>query len=228
MPFLFDPTFILVLPALIFAIYAQSRVKAAFDTYSRVASSSRISGSEVARRLLRQAGLDNIRVERTDRNLGDHYDPRHRVVRLSPAVHDSYSVAALGVAAHEVGHAIQHQTGYYPLNLRNTLVPVAGLGSSAAFPLFIVGMFMNSMNLMNLGIVLFGVAVLFHVVTLPVEKNASSQALALLEAGGFITAREVQPARAVLDAAAMTYLAATAMAVAQLLRLLVLRNSQRD
>jgi len=187
-----------------------------------------MTGSEVARRLLRQAGLDMVGVERTDQRLGDHYDPRKKVVRLSPGVHDSYSVAALGVAAHEVGHAIQHQTGYYPLNLRNTLVPVAGFGSSAAFPLFLVGMFMNSMSLMNLGIVLFGAAVVFHVVTLPVEKNASSQALALLESGGFITSREVQPARAVLDAAALTYLAATAMAVAQLLRLVILRNSQRD
>ncbi|MEW6522645.1 MAG: zinc metallopeptidase [Bacillota bacterium] len=223
----FDSTFILVLPVLLFALYAQSRVRGAFDTYSRVASTSRLGGAEVARQLLRNAGLDNVRVERTNRALGDHYDPRQRILRLSPGVYESNSVAALGVAAHEVGHAIQHHTGYYPLNLRNSLVPVAGFGSSAAFPLFLIGLFIDSMGLMNLGIVLFGAAVLFHVVTLPVEKNASSRALALLESGGFITSREVPPTRAVLDAAALTYLAATAMAVAQLLRLLVLRDSRR-
>jgi Zn-dependent membrane protease YugP len=226
--FFWDPTYVLVLPALLFALYAQARVRQAFETYSRQAGSAGRPGFEVARELLRRAGLDGVRVERTERALGDHYDPRERVLRLSPEVYHSHSVAALGVAAHEVGHALQHHTGYFALNLRNNILPVASLGSTAAFPLFLVGFLFPAMSaLMDVGIILFGLAVLFHVVTLPVEKNASARALAMLESGGYVSAREVAPVKAVLDAAALTYLAATAMAVLQLVRLLVLRGSRR-
>ncbi len=219
-----DPTYLLVLPALFFALYAQSQVRGAFDKYSRQKASSGYSGREVALALLQAAGIDTVHVERTPQNLGDHYDPRAGVVRLSPQVYQGNSVAALGIAAHEIGHVLQHHTGYVPLNLRSNLVPLAGLGSNAAFPLFFAGFLFNSQGLMDLGIILFGVAVLFHVVTLPVERNASSRALALLESHGYITAQEVQPVRKVLNAASLTYLAATAMAVLQLARLLLLRG----
>ena len=224
---IWDPTYVLILPALFFAIYAQSQVRGAFEKYSKQRAASGYRGVEVARSLLQAAGLDDVHVERTSQPLGDHYDPRAGVVRLSPQVYQGDSVAALGIAAHEVGHVMQHHTGYVPLNMRNNLVPIAGLGSSAAFPLFFMGFFFNSQSLMDVGIILFGLAVLFHVMTLPVERNASTRALALLEARGFITSQETVPVRRVLNAASLTYLAATAMAVLQLLRLLVLRGHRR-
>ncbi len=221
---MWDPTYLLVLPALFFAFYAQNQVRGAFEQYSRQRAASGYRGAEVAQALLQAAGISNIQVERTSQPLGDHYDPRSGVVRLSPQVYQGDSVAALGIAAHEIGHVLQHQTGYVPLNLRNNLVPLAGFGSNAAFPLFFAGFLFNSQSLMDVGIVLFGIAVLFHVVTLPVERNASKRALALLESQGYITSQELRPVRRVLHAASLTYLAATAMAVLQLVRLLVLRG----
>lgn len=218
---------IFVLPALLFVLYAQARVKSAFERNAGVWARSGVSGARVARQLLDEAGLDDVPVERTPHHLGDHYDPRKRVVRLSAPVHDHSSLAALGVAAHEVGHAIQHGTGYAPLHIRNSIIPVAQFGSTLAWPLFFVGLLTNAGALMDIGIILFTGAVLFQLVTLPVEFNASSRAVALLEAGNYLNRDEVGRAKEVLNAAALTYVAALAMAVAQLLRLMLLRGRRR-
>jgi len=223
-----DSTFLLLIPALILSFWAQAKVSGAFERFSRVAASSRMTGAMVARRILDQAGLQDIEVERIGGTLSDHYDPRAKVLRLSPQVHDSNSVAALGVAAHEVGHAIQHDTGYAALGMRNLIWPVANIGSNAGPFMFIIGLFLRQGFLMDLGIVLFFAAVIFYMVTLPVEFNASSRAMELLETGGYITREEVGPTRAVLSAAAWTYVAAALMAVSQLARLLLMRGSRRD
>lgn len=225
--FFWDPTMVLILPALVLTLWAQSRVTGAFQKYSRVATESRMTGAAVARDILDQSGLQDVAVERVAGNLSDHYDPRTRILRLSPQVHDSHSVAALGVAAHEAGHAIQHDVGYAPLTMRNLIWPVANIGSSGGFWMFFLGLILRSPLLQDLGIILFFAAVLFYFVTLPVEFNASSRAMNVLEAGGYLTSAELPGARAVLNAAAWTYVAAATMAVSQLLRLLVLRN-RRD
>lgn len=230
-PFFYDPTYILIIPALILALYAQFKVQSTFQKYLRVGSSSNLTGAQVARELLDKNQLHNVPVEITPGNLSDHYDPRRRILRLSPEVYHGRSLAALGVAAHETGHAIQHANEYIPLNIRNAVFPVASFGSSLAFPLFFIGLILGrgGLFLMDLGIILFSVAVLFQVLTLPVEFNASSRALQMLEGGGYLSRRqEIAGARKVLSAAALTYLAATAMAVLQLLRLLVLRGSRDD
>lgn len=226
--FFFDPTFILLIPALILAIYAQSKVKSTFAKYSRVRASRGYTGEQVARRLLDMRGLGDIQVEAGKGSLTDHYDPKSRTLRLSESVFGSESVAALGVAAHETGHALQHADAYGPLALRTNLVPVANFGSILAIPLFFIGfLFANSVGwLMDVGIIFFSVAVLFSLVTLPVEFNASSRALALLREGGYLNEQEMPHARAVLNAAAWTYVAAATMAISQLLRLLILRSSQ--
>lgn len=223
-----DPTMLLLIPALILTFWAQSRVSGAFDKYSRVYTSGRMTGAAVARDILDRAGLQDIDIERVPGNLSDHYDPRARVLRLSAGVHDSPSVAALGVAAHEAGHAIQHDVGYVPLSMRNAIWPVANIGSTGGFWLFLLGLIMGSPLLQDAGILLFFAAVIFYFVTLPVEFNASSRALAVLESGGYLTREELPGARAVLNAAAWTYVAAATMAVSQLVRLLVLRGSRRD
>jgi Zn-dependent membrane protease YugP len=213
------------------ALYAQFKVQSTFQKYLRVGSSSNLTGAQVARELLDKNQLHNVPVEITPGNLSDHYDPRRRILRLSPEVYHGRSLAALGVAAHETGHAIQHANEYIPLNIRNAVFPVASFGSSLAFPLFFIGLILGrgGLFLMDLGIILFSVAVLFQVLTLPVEFNASSRALQMLEGGGYLSrGQEIAGARKVLSAAALTYLAATAMAVLQLLRLLVLRGSRDD
>ncbi|NLW09659.1 MAG: zinc metallopeptidase [Firmicutes bacterium] len=230
-PFFYDPTFILLIPALLLAMYAQAKVNSTFQRYLRVPASSGVSGAQAARLLLDRNNLHDVRVEITRHHLGDHlgdhYDPRQRVLRLSPEVYHGRSLAALGVAAHETGHALQHAQAYIPLHVRNAIFPVASFGSTLAFPLFFVGLIFQTGFLMDLGIILFTAAVLFQVITLPVEFNASSRALYLLESAGFLSrGTEVKGARKVLSAAALTYLAATAMAVMQLLRLLLLRGSR--
>lgn len=230
-PFFYDPTYILIIPALILALYAQFKVQSTFQKYLRVGSSSDLTGAQVARELLDKNQLHNVPVEITPGNLSDHYDPRRRILRLSPEVYHGRSLAALGVAAHETGHATQHANEYIPLNIRNAVFPVASFGSSLAFPLFFIGLILGrgGLFLMDLGIILFSAAVLFQVLTLPVEFNASSRALQMLEGGGYLSrGQEITGARKVLSAAALTYLAATAMAVLQLLRLLVLRGSRDD
>lgn len=226
--FWFDSGFIIfVIPTLIFAFWAQSQVSNAFQRYSRYPSRSGITGSELARELLARSGLGNVRVGYAEGVLGDHYNPRTRELRLSRQTYSSSSVAALGVAAHEVGHAIQHNIGYAPLAFRNSFLPVAQFGSNAAFPLFFLGLVFNWPSLMDIGILFFFAAVVFQLVTLPVEYNASGRALALLEGGGYVSGEEVAAVRKVLDAAALTYVAATAVAVANLLRLMMIRG-RRD
>lgn len=218
----FDPTMIIVIPGLILAMYAQMKVKSTFERYSRVAAASNMTGAGVARAILDSMGVSHVNVEMTDGNLTDHYDPRQKVLRLSRQVYSGNSLASLGVAAHEAGHAIQHSVGYLPLNIRHSLVPVANFGSTLAFPLFLIGLFMSSQGLITAGLYLFSAVVIFQLVTLPVEFNASSRALAALESGGFISRQEVSGTKAVLDAAALTYVAAALVGLLNLLRLLVL------
>ena len=226
-PMFSDPTMLLLIPALLLSLWAQYKVKSTFARYSKVDAASGMTGSEVARRLLKDGGLDDVEVESVEGNLTDHYDPRSRKLRLSASTSQSKSVAALGVAAHEVGHAIQHQKAYGAFQLRQGVFPVANLGSTLAFPLFIAGLLFSIPSLMTIGILLFSGAVAFQVITLPVEFNASSRALALLGSRGYLVQEEVGHARKVLQAAALTYVAATAMAVLQLFRLLILRG-RRD
>lgn len=223
----YDPTFLLLIPALIFAMYAQNKVQSTFRKYLHVPARAGHTGAEVARSILDRAGLRDVPVELTQRSLGDHYDPRKRVVRLSPEVYSGRSVASLGVAAHETGHALQHAQAYVPLNIRSGLFPIASFGSSAAMPLFFLGILGGFEPLMTIAIYFFLAALAFQVVTLPVEFNASSRAMRLLTTGGYLAADEAPKTRAVLNAAALTYVAATAMALVQLLRLIILRDQRR-
>lgn len=225
--FFFDPTYVLLIPALIFAMYAQQKVDSTFRKFLNERITSNATGASVARKILDAHGLTDVPVEVTPGRLTDHYDPRKRVLRLSQTVYQSSSIAAVGVAAHEAGHALQHSHNYVPLGIRNNLFPVASFGSTLAFPLFFIGFFLGTELFMQLGIWFFIAALLFQVVTLPVEFNASSRALRLLTDGGFVTQRELPMAKAVLNAAALTYVAAAAMAASQLIRLLILRNSRR-
>lgn len=226
-PFYYDPTYLLLLPAIILAVYAQAKVQSTFQRYSRLRASSGMTGAQVARALLDKNNLYDVSVEIVPGHLTDHYDPRTKKLRLSPEVYHGTSLAALGVAAHETGHAAQHAQEYIPLNLRNALFPVASFGSNLAFPLFFIGLLFGRGGtwLMDLGILLFLFAVLFQVITLPVEFNASKRALGMLESEGYLLrGQEVAGARKVLSAAALTYLAATAMVVLQLFRLLLIRG----
>ena len=223
----YDPTFILVLPALILAMYAQFKVKTTFARYLQERAYAGLSGAQVARHILNANGLHNVSVERIGGELTDHYDPRSGTVRLSPMVYDGTSVAAIGVAAHEVGHAVQHARGYVPLGLRTSLFPIASIGSQMAFPLFILGFLFSIDVLMLVGIWFFIAALGFQLITLPVEFNASKRAMAALQSGGYLTKAEVPKAQAVLSAAALTYVAAVAVAASQLIRLLFLRGQRR-
>lgn len=221
--FFWDPTFVLLIPAMILAFYAQIKVQTTFNKYSKVPASRRTTGAELAANLLRQGGLHSVRVEAVAGNLTDHYDPRSRILRLSETVYGSNSVAALGVAAHEVGHAIQHETGYAPLGIRNSLVPVANFASTASFPLILVGLFVPALrSLAVLGVLIFAAVVAFQMITLPVEFNASRRAVALLSSGGYITHDEVPLVKKVLGAAALTYLAAALIAFLNLARFLLI------
>jgi Zn-dependent membrane protease YugP len=223
----YDPTFALLIPAVILALYAQFKVQSTYAKYSQVPCSRGYTGGQVARYILDDYRLNHITVEATPGELTDHYDPKAQKLRLSQGVYDSKSVAAIGVAAHEAGHALQDSKAYAPLKIRNGLVPVTNFGTTLAFPLFLVGIFAGLPQLMDLGIILFSLAVVFSVITLPVEFNASARAVRVLADGHFLTSQELPQAKAVLNAAALTYVAATAMAVMNLIRLLALRN-QRD
>jgi len=220
--------FILVVPALIFSIYAQMKVKNTFSRYSKVPNRRGFTGADVARYILDSNGLGEVQVQSVRGQLTDHYDPGKKVVRLSGPVYSSTSVAALGVAAHETGHAIQHKTGYGPLALRTNLVPIAGIGSSAGPYLAIFGLIFGLPVLVNIGIILFTLAVAFYLVTLPVEFNASKRAISTLESSGILTVEEIEPAKKVLKAAAMTYVASATVAMANLLRLILLANRRKD
>ena len=219
-----DPTFLLLIPALVLGMWAQAKVQGAYRTYSQVFSRKGRRACDVARSLMDRFGLSGIAIERTPGNLTDHYDPRGKVLRLSEGVHSSPSIAAIGIAAHEVGHAIQDAQDYRPIRLRNAIVPVASLTSWLAFPLFFIGLLMRSPLLMNVGILFFLGVIVFHLVTLPVEFDASARALRLLADTGTLDTDEIGGARAVLKAAALTYVAAAVMAAAQLVRLLLLRG----
>ena len=224
----FDPTMLLLIPALLLSLWAQMRVRSTFERFSQVQARGGVTGAQVARMLLDRFGLSSVPVNHVQGNLTDHYDPRDRTLSLSDAVYSSSSIAAIGVAAHEVGHAIQHSEGYAPLMFRNRVAPAVGLVSNMAIPLFFIGLLMRGQFLMNLGIVLFLGAVVFHLVTLPVEYNASSRAITILNGTGALAQDELNGARSVLNAAAWTYVAAALMSVLQLVRLLVLRGSSRD
>lgn len=218
---------VLVLPALIIAMIAQTKVKSTFDKYSKVFSSKGITASNVAETILRGNGIYDVDVESVQGNLNDHFDPRTKKIRLSTPVYSSTSVAAIGVAAHESGHALQHAKGYMPIKVRNAVLPVAQLGSAAAFPLAILGLFMGIPFLVNVGIVLYAAVVLFQLVTLPVEFNASRRALAILEGTYTLNEDELNGARKVLTAAAMTYVAAMLTSLMSLLRLILI-SRRRD
>jgi len=225
--FYYDWTILIVLPALIFTFWAQIKVNSSFNKYSRIMTARRITGADAARRILDANGLYNVRIERVRGSMTDHFDPRENVVRLSDTVHDVASVAALGVAAHEVGHAIQHAKGYAPIKLRAAIIPVTRIGSMLAIPLFIIGLIFASDALLLGGIVLYSLVTLFQLVTLPVEFNASARALRTLDGQGILYGDELTGARRVLSAAAMTYVAALATSLLTLLRLLVLANGRR-
>jgi len=225
----FDPYILLVLPALIFAMWAQWKVQHTYAQYQKVAAANGLTGRQMAEAILRQNGLADVPVEEVQGVLSDHYDPRVRKVRLSSHNYHDRSIAAVAVAAHEVGHALQHANGYAPLAIRSAIAPVAGFGSTLAFPLFFIGLVFGGGSLrflMDLGILFFAGAVLFQVITLPVEFDASKRALVQLTSNGAVAPQEVSQAKRVLDAAALTYVAAAAVAALQLLRMVLLRNSR--
>jgi len=234
MPFFFDPTMILLIPAIILAFWAQSRVKSAYQHWSQVPSRRGLTGREVAESILGTHGLGDVQVQSTKGQLDDHYDPRKRTVNLSPHVYQGSSLASLAIAAHESGHAMQHAENWGPLAVRSAIAQPVGLLSNLAFPLFIIGLIITSMRpagevgriLMDAGIVFFFLAVVFHLVTLPVEFNASRRAMAVLKDGGYLSVDESQGAKKVLDAAALTYVAAATVAIMHLARMLILRSSR--
>lgn len=228
----YDSTYILVLIGAGLSLLASSHVKSTFAKFSRVRSFSGMTGAQAAARLLSSQGIHDVRIEQVAGELTDHYDPRSRVLRLSTSVYGSTSIAAIGVAAHECGHALQHDCGYAPLTIRGMLVPVANFGASISWPLVLLGLILfNGQTgelLIQIGILLFCAVVLFQIVTLPVEFNASRRALMLLESSGILGSEELPGTRKVLSAAAMTYVAGVAASLLQLLRLVMLANRRRD
>lgn len=232
----FDPTYILVLIGAVLCLWASSKVKSTYAKYERVRSRSGMTGAEAAARILQMSGISDVQIQHVSGDLTDHYDPKKKVLRLSDTVYGSMSVAAIGVAAHECGHALQHSQGYAPLKLRSLLVPVANLGSKLGLPLVIIGLALGLsfelpgggyFSLAQIGIWIFSFAVLFQVVTLPVEFNASGRALRMLGDYGILNGDEVDDCKHVLGAAALTYVAAAASSVLQLLRLVLLNNRRR-
>ena len=220
-----DPTYFLVLIGAAICLLASANVNATFRKYSKQRSMSNMTGAQAAERVLRSAGIYDVQIRHVSGNLTDHYDPRNKTLNLSDSVYGATSVAAVGVAAHECGHAIQHQKNYIPLTLRSAIVPVANFGSMLAWPLIILGLFITSTTgefLITLGIILFSAAVLFQIVTLPVEINASRRAQRILGETGILGQEELKSTRKVLTAAALTYIASAAAAILQLLRLVLL------
>lgn len=230
--FWYDSTYYLILIGVIISALASARVRSTYSKYSRVRSMSGMTGAEAAERILHTAGIYDVQVTRVSGSLTDHYDPRNKVLRLSDSVYGQSSVAAIGVAAHECGHAIQHNKGYAPLNIRTAIVPAANIGSQLSWPLFLIGLLINGNTgryMMAAGIVLFSLALLFQIVTLPVEFNASSRAVKILGDTGILREDELPYTKKVLGAAAMTYVAAALASLLQLLRLLLLANrNNRD
>ncbi len=218
---------VLVVPTLLLSLYAQFKVKSAFSKYSQVQTIRKISGKEAAALLLRSNSISDVSIQRVGGSLSDHYDPSHKVLRLSDPVYDKTSIAAVGVAAHETGHAIQDKEKYAPLVLRSTLVPVANIGSSAGPYLALAGIIFRMNLLLNIGIILFACAVLFYLVTLPVEIDASRRALKVLEHNAVLSQEELKGAKKVLSAAALTYVASALTAMANLLRLILISRDRR-
>lgn len=219
---------IFILPALILSIYAQFKVKSTFNKYSAVRSMKGITGRDAAYNLLRNNGINNVSIEAIRGSLTDHYDPASHILRLSETVYGNDSIAAIGVAAHEVGHAIQHQQGYKPMEIRQKIVPVTNFASTASFPILLIGMVFASADLIMIGILLFSAVVLFHIITLPVEYNASNRAVLQLHQVGLISNEEVPMVKKVLGAAALTYLAAALSAIANLLYYLAIFAGSDD
>ena len=223
---------ILVLPCIIFSLWASSSVKSTFNRYSKVYSSRRLTGAQAAQRVLYANGVTDVRIEQVRGNLTDHFDPSTNVIRLSDSVYNSTSVAAIGVACHEAGHAVQYAQHYAPIKLRAAIIPLTNFGSKLAMPLIILGILLSSMSSLGntfvyLGIAAFGLSLVFQLITLPVEFNASRRAMAAIENGELLTSEERRGARKTLTAAAMTYVAATAVALAQLLRLIMIFGGRR-
>ena len=227
----YDPTYWMVIVGMIISMLASAKVKSAFNKYSKVRSMSGMTGAQVAERILNSQGIYDVSVQRVAGSLTDHYNPSTKVVNLSETVYSSTSVAAIGVAAHECGHAIQHAKGYVPLSLRTAIVPVANISSKIAWPLLFVGLLINSRSSMTFiyaGIICFSLALIFQIVTLPVEFNASARALKLLTSNGILSDDEVGKTRKVLTAAALTYVAVVAASILQLLRILAIFGGRRD
>ena len=230
MGYYFDPTWILVIIGAVLSMAASAKVNSTFSKYSKVRSMTGMTGEDAAKRLLNSQGIYDVTVRPVKGQLTDHYDPRTKTVNLSESVFHSTSVAAIGVAAHECGHAMQDNVGYVPLKLRGAIVPVANIGSQAAFPLIIIGVLIGGIGspLVNIGLILFSLAVIFQLITLPAELNASRRAITLLDQVGILGGQEVNQTRKVLGAAALTYVAALAASVLQLLRLVILFGGRRD
>ena len=230
----FDTTYLLlVLPCILLSLWASSSVNSTFKKYSQHRSSRGITGADAARRVLQANGVTGVRIEQVDGNLTDHYDPRDNVIRLSQSVHSSTSVAAIGVAAHEAGHAVQYAQRYAPIHLRAAIIPITNLGSKLAMPLILLGLLFNAASEMSYffvyaGIACFGLSLVFQLITLPVEFNASRRAISTIDDAGILTHEEQIGAKRTLRAAAMTYVAATAVALAQLLRLITLFGRRRN
>ena len=229
----FDWTYlVLVLPCILLSLWASSSVKSTFKRYSTQYSARRITGADAAARVLRSYGVHNVRIDRVSGNLTDHFDPKANVIRLSDNVYDSTSTAAIGVACHEAGHAVQYATHYAPIKLRAAIIPITNFGSKLAMPLILLGILLSfagnlSYTLVYLGIACFGLSLVFQLITLPVEFNASRRAIRAIEETGILTSQELTGARRTLKAAAMTYVAATAVSLAQLLRLIILFGGRR-
>ncbi len=220
---------VLVLPAVVFAIWAQTRVSGTFKKYSQQRTSRGITGAQAAQAVLNENGVSGVRIERVSGNLTDHFDPRTNTIRLSDSVYDSTSVAAVGVAAHEAGHAVQYSDEYGPIKFRTAIIPVTQIGSTLSWPLLLIGLLFNIEALMFAGIAFFALATLFQLVTLPVEFNASSRAIAALDGANILSPEELPGAKKTLSAAALTYVAALAVSLAQLLRLvLIFGGRSRD
>lgn len=219
---------VLVLPAVLFALICQAAVNGAFSKYSKVPSAAGITGRDMAAMVLSANGVTGVGIERVAGNLTDHYDPRTNVIRLSEGVYDSTSVAAVGVAAHEAGHAVQHAASYAPLTVRNAIIPITQIGSTLSMPLVLAGLIFSWYPIAMAGVILFGLAVLFQLVTLPVEFNASGRAIQAMQSSGYFSEPEIQKTSKVLRAAAMTYVAALAVALANFLRLFLLVNRRNN
>lgn len=225
-----DPTYILVVIGAVICMIASARVKGTFNKYSQLRSMSGMNGAQVAQRVLQEAGIYDVQVRHVSGSLTDHYDPRTKTVNLSDPVYNATSVAALGVAAHECGHAIQHAKSYAPLSIRSALVPIANFGSMLAWPVILIGLFFNTRSsglIIDIGILLFSAAVLFQLVTLPVEFDASRRALVMLRTQGILADDELRYTRRVLKSAALTYVASAAAAILQLLRIILITNGRR-